>query len=177
MTTAKLWLGLFLIACLYFGCSKNNNSSNPSISLKSINANVIPYDTNTSLLSFTFNLSEQKYNPGDTLFVVIDYPKNIPNAPSCTSFSIVDTFQMTSLGSGIPTTTSGSNFKGDMIVSFSNGLYLEENNGYPDIASTNPCSLPGGRIVPDTVYFAFVLGSGSHFSDTVKAGPIVLLNQ
>jgi hypothetical protein len=168
MNTAKLWIGLCMAACLYIGCKKNDLSGSPTISLKSVSASVIPYNTDGSLLTFVFSLTEKSYNSGDSLHVIV-------NIPNCQDTPTVYLYNMTSIGSGIPSTTNGSSFKGDLTVSLSNGSNYELSGGYPDIESDTTC-YAGGKVLNDTAYFSFVLGSGTHFSDTVKAGPIVLLH-
>ncbi|HTJ13672.1 MAG TPA: hypothetical protein VL547_16665 [Dinghuibacter sp.] len=168
MTSAKLWIGLCIAACLTYSCSKNKYGDTPSLSLKSVSTNVVPYDSIQSLITFTFNLTEKQYNENDTLFVIID-------VPNCEKDSARYVFQMTSLASGIPPTNVGGGFKGTLQASFGNGLYWQENGGYPDIESGYACNI-GPTIQNDTCTFKFVLGHYQHYSDTVKAGPIVLLH-
>ena len=167
MTSAKLWIGLFIAACIAYSCSKDKYGSTPYISLKSVSANVLPYDTNASLVTFTFNLTEKSYNPNDSLYLIID-------VPNCSTDSAHYGFPMTSLASGIPETNVGNGFKGELQASFSNGLYWQQ-YGYPDIESNSTCH-KGPTIENDTAYFYFCIGSYPHYSDTVKAGPIVLLH-
>ncbi|TDX00804.1 hypothetical protein [Dinghuibacter silviterrae] len=166
MTSAKLWIGLFIAACIAYSCSKSNYGSTPTISLKSVSASVLPYDTTSSLVTFTLTLTEKKYNPNDTMFVLI-------SMKNCAADNARDTFQMTSLGSGIPE-TNGGGFKGDIQASFSNGTYWEQ-YGYPDIEPGFTCHV-GPTIENDTATFKFVIGSNGHYSDTVTAGPVVLLH-
>jgi hypothetical protein len=166
MTSAKLWIGLLIAASIAYSCSKSKYGSTPTISLKSVSASVLLYDTTSSLVTFTLHLTESKYNPNDSMFVIIDM-KN------CSKDNAVDTFQMTSLASGIPE-TNGGGFTGDIQASFSNGTFWEQ-YGYPDIEPGFSCN-NGPTIENDTATFKFVIGSNGHFSDTVTAGPVVLLH-
>jgi hypothetical protein len=150
-----------------YSCSKDKFGDTPSLTLKSVNANVLPYDTVSSLVTFTFELTEKKYNPGDSLHLIIV-------VPNCNSDSATYVYPMTSLATGIPSTNAGNGFKGEIQASFSNGTFWEQ-YGYPDIESSSTCHL-GPAIENDTATFKFVLGSGTHFSDTVVAGPIVLIH-
>lgn len=172
MNTAKLWIGLIIAAVVYSGCSKNGASSTPQISLKSVNATTIPYDTTGSLLTFTFSLTESSYNPNDTLYVIIKHFTNI-NVPPCDTVISNLAFNMVSAAQGVPSTT-GSSFKSTMDVSFSNGINYETSEGYPDIESNYTCTV-AGKSVNDTAYFQFVLGHVGHYSDTAKSGPIVIV--
>lgn len=167
MISAKLWIGLGIAACLAYSCSKDKYGDTPSLSLKSVSANVLPYDTNSSLVTFTFNLTEKSYNPNDTMYLWIV-------VANCSTDSGTYAFPMTSLGSGIPETNTGNGFKGEVQASFSNGTFWEQ-YGYPDIESGSTCHI-GPTIENDTAMFKFVLGHVGHYSDTVTAGPIVLIH-
>jgi hypothetical protein len=173
MNTAKLWIGLIITAALYSGCSKSGVSGTPQISLKSVNSSVIPYNTSGSLLTFTFSMTESSYNPNDTLYVTIKHFTNI-SLPPCDTLVSNLAFNMVSLAQGVPSTTSGSSFKADLDVSFSNGQEYEVGGGYPDIESNYTCTV-AGQSVNDTTYFSFVLGHVGHYSDTAKSGPIVII--
>lgn len=172
MNTAKLWIGLFITAAVYWSCSKGGSGANPSISLKSVNTTVVIPDT--TLLTFTFDLKEKSYNPNDTLYVIIQRFLNVPGA-NCDALIDTLAFNMVSLAQGVPTTT-GSNFSASMQVSFANGSTWAA-QGYPDIEdhASIPCYV-GATYIQDTAQFSFVLGSNGHFSDTVHSTPIIILH-
>jgi hypothetical protein len=172
MNTAKLWIGLIIAAVVYSGCSKNSASSTPQLSLQGVNATTIPYNTAASLLTFTFSITENSYNPNDTLYVIVKHFTNI-SVPPCDTVITTWPFNMVSAAQGVPSTT-GSNFKATMDVSFSNGINYETNGGYQDIEANTTCTV-AGISVNDTAYFQFILGHVGHYSDTVKSGPIVLV--
>jgi|GEM_PF-6857642 hypothetical protein len=173
MNSAKLGIGLCIAAaCVIASCSKTKYGNTPSISLKSVSESLVPYDTTSSLVIFTFDLSEKTYNAGDTLFVWVQ-PINCPGDSE--SFN----FQMTSLASGIPPTNTGGGFKGTMQAAFSNGSYYDQ-YGYPDIHTTadacpaGPAGVNGTPYQDDTCIFKFVVGSSPNYSDTAVSGPIIL---
>lgn len=173
MTSAKLWIGLCIAACFTYSCSKNKYGDTPSLSLKSVSQTVVPDSGAASLITFTFELTEKKYNPNDTLFLFIA----IPNCEQDTSTAGPYTFPMTSLASGIPVTNVGSGFKGELQAGFGNGLFWQTNGGYPDIAPPFSCLIGAGPAAhDDTCIFKFILGSYPHYTDTIKVGPIVLLS-
>jgi hypothetical protein len=167
MTMAKIWIGVFTCAVLLISCSKNNDGNAPHLVLNSVSSNNIPYNTDNSLVTFTFTLTEKSYNQNDSMYVLIQ-------VPNCTGDSANLSFPMTSLASGIPTTNTGSGFKGTLEAAFSNGQYFQT-QGYPDIESDTTCYV-GPVIQNDTCYFSFTIGTIGHYSDTIKTGPIVLIH-
>ncbi len=171
MRNANLWIGVVLGAVLLYSCSKSNYNDTPTIEYKGVNQTLVPYDTTNSLVTFTLQISEKSYNPNDSLYVFI-------NVPNCEEDSILLPYPMTSLASGIPTTTSGSGFKATMDVTFSNGPNYTS-SGYPNIADPSPCTTSiGNNIVNenDTAYFYFCVGHVGHYSDTAKSGAVILVN-
>lgn len=166
MRTANLWIGVVLGAALLYSCSKSNYNNTPTIVYKSVNQTLVPWNNANCLVTFTMDLTESQYNPNDSLYVFM-------NVPNCEEDSALLSYPMTSLASGVPTTTSGSGFKATMDVSFSNGEYYFS-QGYPNIEDPFPCTTPTGANQYDTAYFFFCVGHVGHYSDTAKSGAIVL---
>jgi hypothetical protein len=171
MRTANLWIGVLLGATLLYSCSKTDYNSTPTITYKSVNQTLVPWNTGNSLVVFSLELSEKSYNANDSLYVFI-------SVPNCEQDSGHLAYSMTSLASGIPPTTGGGGFKATMTISFSNGQSLVS-DGYPDIEDFTPCTIATSNGLAnqnDTATFYFCVGQVGHYSDTAKAGPVVLEN-
>lgn len=145
---AKLFiLGLITIALA--ACSKDQYSTKPQLTFKSVNGT---YYTTGQFLNFVINFTDKEGDIQDTLWVEkISYTCG----PSAT---ITAPYQ-------VPNFTATKNLKGEFDISY---IYGVAGANYPYISRCSQLN--------DSCYFRFWLkDKANHISDTVSSPPIVLL--
>jgi hypothetical protein len=138
-----------LISLVIYGCSKND-SSKPSLSLKSVNGTT--FNTNDNI-TFTFNFTVIKGGPvNDTLFIARKF-LSCPYISTDTTYFVAPGF------------TATSNQKANLTYS-----YVYNSGG-----AFNGCSDYNGHSRTDSVYFYFWLkDKDGNASDTIQSPKIIL---
>lgn len=136
------------LVCLFFlSCKKDTFSSTPQLTFKSVNTSQLQAD---QIIKFSLSFTDAEGDVIDTMYV----EKVSLNCPAG-NFSERDP---------IPAFPTSKNLKGDVLISYSNGV---NNTGYTTVASR--CDFN------DSCYFRFMMkDKANHKSDTVRSGIIVI---
>lgn len=139
---------LIALVCLVFlGCNKDTFSSTPQLRYKSVNTNRLSRD---QIIKFYLSFTDAEGDVTDTMYVQ-------KVSLNCAASNFSERVP-------IPTFPTSKNLKGDIFVSYSNGI---NNTGYTTVASR--CNFN------DTCYFRFMMkDKANHKSDTVKSETVVI---
>ena len=138
-----------LVSLIFLSCNKDTFSSTPKLTYKSVNTKTLQHN---QIIKFNLSFTDLEGDVIDTIFV----QKVSLNCPS-SGFSY---------GYAIPNFPTSAKLKGDVLISYSNGL---NNPPYTNIAF--------GCIKNDSCYFKFMMkDKANHRSDTVRSETIVIIN-
>ena len=139
---------LIAVVCFIFsGCKKENYSSTPQLKYESVNTSELAPD---QIIKFSLSFTDAEGDVIDTMYV----EKVSLNCPA-SDFSERDP---------IPNFPTNKNLKGNLLISYSNGI---NNTGYTTVASR--CDYN------DSCYFRFMMKDrANNKSDTVNSGIIVI---
>ena len=137
-----------IVSLVFFGCNKDTFSSTPQLTYKSVNTNHLFPD---QIIKFSLSFTDAEGDVIDTMYVQ-------KVSLNCAASNFSERVP-------IPTFPTSKNLKGDVLVSYSNGI---NNTGYTTVASR--CDFN------DTCFFRFMMkDKANHKSDTVKSETIVIL--
>ena len=136
-----------LVCFVFLGCKKDTFSSTPQLTFKSVNTTQLGPD---QILKMYLSFTDAEGDVIDTMYVQ-------KVSLNCTASNFFER-------DPIPTFPTNKNLKGDVLVSYSNGI---NNTGYTSVASH--CDYN------DSCYFRFMMkDKANHKSDTVQSGIIVI---
>ena len=153
---------LVVIALIVNSCNKNEFTTNPQLTLKSVNTTRLVNDGDN--LIFTFNFTDQ-LGLVDTLFM--KRCSLVCSDTSTTGFMLEQTYDTLP----IPYYPSTKNQKGELTL---NCIYSGSNDS--SFINLLTCINSVGQSKTDTSYFLFCLkDAGGHLSDTVKSPKITFV--
>jgi hypothetical protein len=136
-----------LVSLVFFACNKDTFSSTPDLKYKSVNTTQLYPD---QVIKFSLTFTDAEGDVIDTMYVQ-------KVSLNCANSNFSERVP-------IPTFPTSKNLKGDVLVSYANGI---NNQGYTTVASR--CDYN------DTCYFRFMMkDKANHKSDTVKSETIVI---
>ena len=138
-----------LVSLIFLSCNKDTFSSTPKLTYKSVNTKRLDHN---QIIKFNLSFTDLEGDVIDTLFVQ-KVSLNCPNSGFSFPYPI-------------PSFPTSTKLKGDILVSYSNGL---NNPPYTNIAF--------GCTKNDSCYFKFMMkDKANHKSDTVRSETIVIIN-
>jgi hypothetical protein len=147
---------IIVLSLLIISCNKNTFTTAPQIKLKSVNTNVLLPGQE---LTITLSVTDKE---GDLSSGYVYVEKISQN---CDSSHFNDSFP-------IPQFSATTELQADLLVSFGNGINVQDNTG------SSLQSIAFGCDDNDTSIFRFkVKDAAQHISDSVQTGNIVIVKQ
>ena len=138
-----------LVSLIFLSCNKDTFSSTPKLTYKSVNTKTLQHN---QIIKFNLSFTDLEGDVIDTMFVQ-------KVSLNCPYSGFTDHYV-------IPNFPTSAKLKGDILVSYANGL---NNPPYTNIAF--------GCTKNDSCYFRFMMkDKANHKSDTVRSETIVIVN-